>query len=707
MTFISENLLLNLPLFGEKEGLWRDESGNELHATPNKYCKQTTLSKLGSCIHLDTGGEIRLARKNSVAVESIDIRNNLTLEFWALPDESDSTESTWRTLLSGPIYVGMNKTDLMCDLSGEYITVPLQPPESENSEASDATKLHHWAIVISRAAAEKSSTAFTIYRNGVLYGSKDIGTASVTNSEAFDMQKLVIGSDDEGTSWVGTLAHLRVWGIALDEKALKKNIARDVTAHAAFKAGTVLDWRLVNNFDEPSLYIHGSQQQMLYLELLNVANTMDLIIPKGEGEVSKDNWHFQLVFRPGTLAKHTIEEKFVTDFENLNKNEKRDGTPGAWQVSKSINDTDSKDFGGEVYLSFLWVSDTGFTLGNGQILKLYLPGIAAEPGAGSRTTRVALSYKQIGLNLKSGENSRLDLDGHRAQLLNIIYRDPLISYRKPPLEVGVLGAPVVLNNGEQTSLMLYIKNLKRDEDGNAAPLLLGALGNSIDTGPKFILEIDANDKSESLGEILGIGLGDPDDLKGIDIRDAREITVKGSEVELVFLEEGGYMKINEAEGGWTHIALDGFMLGVYTEVKREELKVTLNDKMTNQQAFIDLNPVSPFVKFPHGEPVNIRAAFAHGREKEWASQYQSPITINAWELDAAQKTVRSRIHLTQQVEGNQVGFAKGDTILLTLENLKTTAPPGRSVLRLRYEDFEAYGEGVFEIPIEKSTCCTS
>lgn len=558
MTFISTQLRLDLPLHEPKEGLWHDESGNEYNATPNEHehCVRTTLDKLGSCLQLNSGGQLTLSSPIAGT------EGNLTVEFWTLPDDA----TRFRQILGGPLAVWMGNGKLQWSIGGANPKA-LSLPEPAVNES----ELHHWAIVVHHADTD---FPFHVYRDGIELQGITATDNESTSSEAGSMAFVIGGAADTG--WTGKLAHLRIWAAALTAQDLKKNMQRDISAHAAFKASTGIEWQLLNTNDEPSLYIQGSQQQVLRLEMKNVTKKTTLVIPASNAEASFDNRHFQLVFRPGTIASIILQEDaFANRIENYPGNE-------GWRITKG-------DWDGQDCLFFLWVGTQDIERAYGESFQIYLPGLAAEPGAGSRTTRVMLTYKNI--QLKSDDSCTL-LDGHRAQLLNIIYRDPSASSRRPPFEVGVVGAPAILNNGTETCLTLYIKNLNRNEDGAAAAITLGSANASADRQPKFVLEIDTLTDDAK-------GLADLDDLTN-------------------------------------------------TEVK----------------------PIA-----------------------------DSPITID--EAKASGSTVRWEIKPTRNIPAEKVGFNANETALLTLAGLKTAAPPGRSVLRLRYEDFDGYGEGVFEIPVDR------
>jgi len=542
-----------------------------------------------------------------------------------LPDEA---ADPLQQILGGPVAIWMGAGKLQWSFGGATPQVVPLP-------AGDLPELEplHWAIVAVRKDTNSPYT-FTVFRNTIEIRS----ITSTEASSASNSENLTIGGA-EGTGWTGKLAHLRMWSAALDAVELKKNMARDITAHAAFKASTGIDWRLLNAYDEPALYIKGSGgKQALCLEVENATKETTLVIPKADAtaRASYDNRHFQLVFRPGTIAAKVLDkclDEFVTDKRN-------DG----WSVGK-------KEWNRQDCLFFLWKGEEDKHLEPGKTLKIFLPGLHAESGSGSRTTQVLLTYKNLKLKSKEGMVSTGPLDGHRAQLLNIVYRDPLVPYRRPPLEVGVVGAPAILNNGTETCLTLYIKNLNRDNVGSSADLPLGPANGKADKLAKFILEIDLlTEAVETPGSELKQGDKYWSNGKAFEVLSRTDKSWRLK--DLITNEEDTSQSVPEHVLVSGEGPIDAKGLGDF-----DDLMAT------------DLTSSNPHIK-PDKDP--------------------KVGGVARWEITPK-----------QEIDDDKVGFKKNETVLLTLAGLKTAAPPGRSVLRLRYEDFEEYGEGVFEIPVDR------
>lgn len=792
MLFLSRSILLDLPFNQPDEKnkqKWLDASGKEYSAIANSNCEASTLDFLGNCLRLNAGGELTFPKFDLPSQ-----LEQLTLEFWAKPDaianpdaSNPDANTPEKYLLRGPINVWMQGNNL-CWCIGSEATNPVHTINNVGDQ------LHHWAIVLNRTV---DSAKITLFQDGV--ENTNYATELSTISEqlrAIAATDFVIGAASDG--WTGRLAHLRLWNMALNAIQLQENKNRDITAHSAFKAANGIDWRLVNADDEPTLYIHSNRPQELRLEIENITQETTLSLPANPENASLDNSHIWLVLRPGTLASALLpsassspsssspnssgsDSKFIQNIRNSNPN---------WDVSiERWNEHDC--------ICFLR-QENAKTLNPGERLTLYIPNVAAEPGPGSRPTQVMLKYQHLEIGTDVSNASAI-FDGHRAQVINILYRNPASFYRKPPLEVGVVGAPVILNNGqEETSLTLYIKNFKRDEDNNSDKLILGSINNSstastspVDKEPKFILEIEQTQTGSRFIETsqseLSVGeqfwyqgnhytlknreLSSSSVLKGIDneavenhlspppshvlLLQEREVTnflfFKAGDI---FLHEGNYfqfekrriysqgveqvdtrLEISVRNGPpiiclyyslvirWrssTRVSVETLRKGDKFWDEAEGIcldfedyippKLNVADEYNNPQF---LSPVPSKVHILQQQEDLPLDGFGDSddlNQTRVEKTYSSP-DINIQKMDSSGNTLRWKIlppEVTVQPPNSSMtelkkrGFHPDETIFLTIADLKTSAPAGRGIIRLRYEDFDKYGEGVFEIPIEKS-----
>ncbi|TVP63373.1 MAG: hypothetical protein EA343_08270 [Nodularia sp. (in: Bacteria)] len=647
MPLISKHLLINLSFYQPLDNSntqWPDTSDPGLKAIAEE-CTPSTLDLLGSCLQINSGGQLTVPNLSQrISEDLIGDTKQLTIEFWVKPDTA-AMGGGQKFILQGPVRIWMEGNDLHWSIG-------------QNSyEIQDAEGLHHWAIVVNKTV---NSAQIAFFKDGVEVTNQaqpinDGVKVTGELNETLAATDLVIGAKENG--WTGKLAHLRIWKTALNANQLQQNRQRDVTAHAAFKETTAIRWQLVNADDEPSLYIHSPEPQELRLELENVTENTTLVIPQSTETASFDNnlFHFCLVFRPGTIALPLLEsdaEKFIQPIREKN--------PG-WSIS--LNKWDVQDC-----ICFLRTDIQVELTSEKRSLTLFLPGIAAEPGSGSRPTTVGLRYQ--GLTIL--ENPSHPLDGHRAQPLSILYREP--SIRKPPLEVGVVGAPVVLNNGTTTCLTLYIKNINRNASQTAAPLILGNANTQFDKEPKFILKID------TLTELVETEISD---LKKGDKYYAKKIDPK---TKAVIAEDT--FKCIEIENGRCIVEN---LNPSKTESENRNPPERKSIESTTKILKFGVASIDAKGLGDGDDLMNTNLKLKH--DQLHPSYRQASGGIVFWKISPKQ--------ITGENGNREVSLKPNEIILLSLENLKTTAPPGRSVLRLCYEDIDRYGEGEFEIPIDR------
>ena len=220
------------------------------------------------------------------------------------------------------------------------------------------------------------------------------------------------------------------------------------TPTAIFRATYPLDFSFSDENDQPILYIEGD----------TIGHNLDLIIhnrsvrtihltPAPNTAVSRDNFHFELRFRPGTLSDAPIS---IAQSNWM------------WQHVSQADGTDS------LYLLFT----PGHAIEPDTTLTLTLQNVSAAAGGGARGTRVALRYQQLTTDTGDG------VSGTRLQHVTIVNQR---GRRNIPLHVGFVGSNQVLNNTTTNALTLRITNTLRD-----APFIFNH-------ETRFILSFDADD----------------------------------------------------------------------------------------------------------------------------------------------------------------------------------------------------------------------
>lgn len=173
----------------------------------------------------------------------------------------------------------------------------------------------------------------------------------------------------------------------------------------------------------------GALRQSLRIEIVNTSGKNIEFQPIGE-QLSLDNYHFIISFRPGTLRLSQDEDKTIT------LKEKDEG----WQMQQQDN---------SFYL--LLNSSETRVIENGEKITLTLENIGAAPQGGSRGTRVEIKYNQL-----QYQESNETISGNRLQYLNIVNQR---GKKQIPLYVGFLGSNTILNDGTENELTLTIQSL--------------------------------------------------------------------------------------------------------------------------------------------------------------------------------------------------------------------------------------------------------
>lgn len=176
---------------------------------------------------------------------------------------------------------------------------------------------------------------------------------------------------------------------------------------------------------------------------LDITNTSDqpISLRSLTGTASKENYHFELVFRPGTLYNNPSEVKI-------------EGSNYELFTDKDSNGNIIPNDDGTISLYIK--SKNALTLPKGNKVAIKLSQLRGEPTGGSRGTRVLLNYQNL---LSAGSDQ--EITGFRDIHLYIINRR---GKRNIPMEVGFIGSNTVLNDGvHQNVLKLRVTNSSRKQ----------------------------------------------------------------------------------------------------------------------------------------------------------------------------------------------------------------------------------------------------
>lgn len=433
----------------EKTNFVLDSSGLNKHGKANDGVSLLPDDTFGACLSFDgTKGEVTEDPSRFGKVF-----NTFSMMGWVIPTRNDNIhpESTSGSMgtkgqmymifpaqgkdtYGGPehagvgISVGKNGVSVF-EHSAAYLP-PLLVWEQEVS--SDAWT--HIAVVYKDRQP-------SLYINGEFVKTVSPGNKAVIHPSA------QIGGGQWG-HFPGKIAAVRVYDKALTEADIKQVINNDKLVLPAYRKGHPIDFSLLDKDLNAVLYISDDPKEdhKLKVELKNTSTqAIQFQHPKGEGaEVSKENYHFELVFRPGTLSTKTLD--------NLHHDKaKIFEDPANWDMAVS----DDNRLDQPVRLYFLYKgSDKDFN--QNQLRSFVLQNITAAAGSGARGTRVELHLNQL-----SYADDPSPITGSRVQNLHITNH---LGRKTIPLHVGFVGASAnrILNDGSPNELKLHITNTSRE-----------------------------------------------------------------------------------------------------------------------------------------------------------------------------------------------------------------------------------------------------
>lgn len=222
-----------------------------------------------------------------------------------------------------------------------------------------------------------------------------------------------------------------------------------------------------------SLYDNKSDQNVLYIDndvashacRLEIVNTsrQNIELSALTGTADADNHHFELKFRPSTLATDSLE--------NIRLSEDNSD----WNMSYQQQNDQT------VSLYFLNTNSQIILPDNS--IQLLLQNVRLDASGGARGTRVELKYK----NMKYQDAAK-PLAGFREKYLSIIDHQ---GKKEIPLRVDFVGSNTILNdNSSQNTLKLRISNISKSDT-------IHLNTKNSNTPSKFILSFDCgNDNDE-------------------------------------------------------------------------------------------------------------------------------------------------------------------------------------------------------------------
>ncbi len=411
---MSANLILHWILDTlDEDNTIADETDNHLNGAYAGNPQMVPDEKFGSCLYFDGDGDSITAPDREL------LRlQNYTVEGWIKPEEKNG----WQGIVGKPgrnynIWIWMGS-------EGGYVHHRFHVGSSTNAGAPNTDMgTIVWGQWYHVAITNDGQTAST-YINGVLQAQ-----GAMTEDLVVDKKALIVGRklDDGATNYYkGNMAHLRLYDDALTQDEIRRDMVEDESAASAFVRSHPVDFELYNQDNQHVLFIDDLTDQTLFLELRN-SSTQDIKLNDIGQTVTSETYHFELQFRPETLALASLDQiQVATD---------------GWSLDRAQDGT-------ALYL--LHQGET--TLAAGETIALQLTGMNADGRGGTRGTRVQLVYDNLQY---VNENSLLN--GSRLQFLDIVNHQGRTNI---PLHVGFVGGDTVLSDGiSPNTLRLRIANI--------------------------------------------------------------------------------------------------------------------------------------------------------------------------------------------------------------------------------------------------------
>jgi microcystin-dependent protein len=270
--------------------------------------------------------------------------------------------------------------------------------------------------------------------------------ADTTKADLFDQSVFC-------SPYKGKISNIRIYNRALSLDEIK--VVKEADEHPTVPV-TTSSYRkehpiAFSLFDEDKNYVlyisdDPTEKHTLNIELTN-SSTQAIQFLNGREQVASDkNYHFELVFRLGTLSKTTID---------LLNNDKTKTTilkdPNQWDVAISqLNSTKQT-----VSLYFLY-KGTNITFAPAQHRVIALQNMSAAAGSGARGTQVELKLNQLAYV----DELTKKITGSRVQKLHITNHT---GQKNIPLHIGFVGSNRILNdNNSASTLKLRITNTSKE-----------------------------------------------------------------------------------------------------------------------------------------------------------------------------------------------------------------------------------------------------
>ncbi|MFP4121498.1 MAG: LamG-like jellyroll fold domain-containing protein [Coleofasciculus sp.] len=680
MSTSDTGLVLYLPLdsiSSENKVIDASDQGN--NGTIQGNVEVVPDETFGSCLTFDgSGGYVEIA-------DPFKNRTTFTLSLWVKP--SILNDGAYHGFIGKP-ESNIRKPGLWLSPSNgglHYDSYNTSRARSSGTIDNFFTSAGEWVHVV----WVKAGTEYKFYRNGELFVTK----AAPEQFYTVESTNYWIGKVDN--FWKGEIAYARIYNRALSVEEIKGDIEADKVALAAFRKTHPISFSLYDDNDNPVLYIDdASGGHTLRLKISNTSPQTIRLLESTNKTASGKNYHFELRFRPDTLAKDSLK--------NLALVEAASGWSMAYDEVNGI-------------VSLLSISTNERVIQPNESIVLTLQHVSAAADGGARGTRVELRYQQL-----QYQGETITLSDSRVQHLSIVNHQ---GRKYIPLHVGFVGGNTVLNDGSSPNeLTLQISNVLKKGQISLNPKI-----DQKSTYTRFFISFDVSESIQSEWS-----LGNRSELKAIEIKPESSFTLVGTLTESVIngtrlilnqslvrkIPKNASLRIIPAKPNNNLLSTgENIFRGFSSNVPNSPITINLNP----ENSPISLNPEDGLIL---GEPkITIKPiTFPEDPQdvtvSEEARVGQSIINLSQqvllqagakvyldwsslWKVNENNEGQSSEWIIT--IEDVEKAFLEaGDFIRLTLSNVISSSVSGHTNLYLRYENIPGYWDGQFVVPIEKA-----
>jgi hypothetical protein len=462
------------------------------------------------------------------------------------------------------------------------------------------------------------------------------------------------------SSFRGSLAQLRVHDEALTSNAIRDRHAADRGLRARFVDSHPILLSLLDSNNAAALYITDHPtDEALTLEVANVVGRPVQLLPLFDA-VGPSNCHFELRFRPGTLAKSAI-------------------TAGAHPLTLAGSDdwamsapTLQADGSIAFYLGHRTPEAKPVSIAADARLRLELANARADPAGGARNARVELRYGRIALG-----DDPTPLHGSRISHVSILSH---IGRHHLPLHVGFIGPSTVLPTTAGEESEKPILNEIRLRLTNTSPDLpiLWAPGNPAH-GPASYLELAFDYQAE--GKEKEWALCSLDESGNIEV----EATERPTLQSLLLGQLNGNVETVETPNA-VHAAYYLSTAPAFRPRDGQRVICRASDGRESDATVIALPGVAENAIVLDRKPPFGAGDLVFIKPPAWEATPSSAGTAPHWKIWSNEAT-----HLVA-----------GDHIDLAISGIVTTLPPVPANLYLRYRNIPDYQGSELTAVVEKS-----